>query len=103
MNVDHSQSTDPAKVPHDDEHPDLSARNAKSGLWLFAIYLAAYGIFIRLAAASPELLGWITPLGVNLAVAYGFGLIVGAVVLALVYMRMCRRNEEQFRGAGGAP
>jgi uncharacterized membrane protein (DUF485 family) len=101
MTADHSQPSDPAKHPKDDEHPDLSARNAKSGLWLFAVYLAAYGAFIRLAAASPEVLGWVTPLGPNLAIVYGFGLIFGAVILALVYMRMCRRNEEAFRAAGG--
>jgi uncharacterized membrane protein (DUF485 family) len=103
MNVDLSKPADPVKPPKEDEHPDLSARNARSGLWLFAGYLAAYAVFIRLAAASPEVLGWITPLGPNLAIVYGFGLILGAVLLALVYMRMCRRNEEEFRRAGGSP
>ncbi|HZL89369.1 MAG TPA: DUF485 domain-containing protein [Pirellulaceae bacterium] len=102
MNADLAKPQKPANQS-EDEHPELSARNARSGLWLFAVYLAAYAVFIRLAAASPDVLGWITPLGPNLAIVYGFGLIVGAVVLALVYMRMCRRNEEKFRGAGGAP
>jgi len=102
MNADLAKPQKPANQS-EDEHPELSARNARSGLWLFAVYLAAYAVFIRLAAASPDVLGWITPLGPNLAIVYGFGLIVGAVVLALVYMRMCRRNEQKFRGAGGAP
>jgi uncharacterized membrane protein (DUF485 family) len=33
--------------------------------------------------------------GVNLAVWYGFGLIVFALVLALVYMVSCRSNHPQ--------
>lgn len=103
MNTDLSKPSDPAKHPKEDEHPDLSALNARSGLWLFAGYLAAYAVFIRLAAASPEVLGWVTPLGPNLAIVYGFGLIFGAVILALVYMRLCRRNEDAFRRAGGSP
>jgi uncharacterized membrane protein (DUF485 family) len=83
---------------HDDEHPELSALNARAGLWLFAVYFAAYAVFIRLAVASPEAMGWVTPLGINLAILYGFGLIVGAVLLALVYMWVCKRNADRFAG-----
>jgi uncharacterized membrane protein (DUF485 family) len=55
------------------------------GLSLFAIYLVLYGGFVLLAAFSPQTME-ATPLaGVNLAIWYGFGLIVAAFVLALVY------------------
>ena len=85
---------------HGDEHPQQSAQNARVGLWLFAVYFTAYAVFIGLAVAWPGALAWITPLGINLAVAYGIGLILGAVLLALVYMAFCRRNADRFAGGG---
>ena len=96
-----SQNTSQAARPRgDDEHPELSSRNARSGLWLFAIYCAAYAVFIELAVAFPEVMGKVTPLGINLAVAYGLGLIAGAVVLALVYMLLCTWNAARVRAGG---
>ena len=79
----------------DDEHPELSARNARSGLILFAIYFATYAVFVGLAAFSPETMGRATPLGPNVAILYGFGLILGAIVLSLVYMVLCGRNARR--------
>jgi uncharacterized membrane protein (DUF485 family) len=49
---------------------------------LFAAYVVAYATFMALLALAPETLGRRVLGGVNLAVAYGMGLIVGAVVLA---------------------
>jgi len=64
------------------------------GLSLFAVYLVLYGGFVLLAAFSPQWME-ITPLaGVNLAIWYGFGLIVVALVLALVYGWASRRPLE---------
>lgn len=63
----------------------MTGRASRIGLTLFAVYLVLYGGFVLLAAFWPE---WMdaTPLaGVNLAIWYGFGLIVAALVLALVY------------------
>jgi uncharacterized membrane protein (DUF485 family) len=96
-----NQAASPPQPPHhEDEHPELSALNARAGLWLFALYSTAYAVFIRLAAASPEAMGWVTPLGVNVAIVYGFGLIVGAVLLALVYMWVCKRNADYVARGG---
>lgn len=76
---------------HDDRHP-ASARNARYGLWLFAAYVLLYGGFVALSAFDPQAMR--KPLaafgGVNLAIVYGFGLIVAALVLALIYMMLCR-------------
>ena len=48
-----------------------------------------------LAAFSPDAME-MTPLaGVNLAIWYGFGLIVAAIVLALVYGWACRRGSRR--------
>jgi uncharacterized membrane protein (DUF485 family) len=92
---------DPAHPPHQDEHLDLSARNARAGLWLFAVYLAAYVLFVVMAAFAPNLMGQPTPLGPNVAILYGFGLILGAVLLALVYIFICKRNADRFEQEGG--
>jgi uncharacterized membrane protein (DUF485 family) len=70
----------------------MSTRNARIGLVLFAVYLLLYGTFVGIAAFSPDTME-ATPLaGVNLAIWYGFGLIVAAIVLALVYGWACRRD-----------
>jgi uncharacterized membrane protein (DUF485 family) len=56
------------------------------GLVLFAIYLVLYGGFVLLNAFSPQTMEQTPLAGVNLAVWYGFGLIVAALVLALIYV-----------------
>jgi uncharacterized membrane protein (DUF485 family) len=90
--------TSPEKFSsHDDEHPDLSALNARSGLALFAVYSTIYLVFVVLSAFAPEAMGAATPLGPNIAILYGFGLIAGAFVLALVYMLLCKRNADRVR------
>ena len=57
---------------------------------LFLVYLLFYGGFVGLATFAPNALARPALAGVNLAVVYGFGLIVAALVLALVYMLLCR-------------
>ena len=79
----------PARV-HDDHHAPTVARNARIGLWLFAMYLLLYGGFMALNAFYPRRMAMPVLAGVNLAVTYGLGLIVGAFVLALVYMFLVR-------------
>src|SRR4051794_35976928 len=87
-----------------DEHPEISAANARAGLVLFFVYLAFYGGFVGLAAFAPQSMG--RPAiaevnlavtrgvarrlfavgnlfsGVNLAITYGLALILGALVIA---------------------
>ncbi len=89
-------------LPAEEDHPDLAAANARAGMWLFGVYLTLYAGFMGLSAFAPgfmarEMLG-----GVNLAILYGMGLIAGAVVLAFLYMALCRRisdrHELEIRG-----
>ena len=69
--------------------------NSKLGLILFAVYLLFYGGFVLLNSFSPQSME-ITPFwGVNLAVIYGFGLIIAAFVLAMVYGVMCKPEPEE--------
>jgi uncharacterized membrane protein (DUF485 family) len=63
----------------------MQPRHSRLGLFLFFVYLALYGGFVLLAAFSPATLERTPLAGVNLAVWYGFTLIVAALVLALVY------------------
>jgi uncharacterized membrane protein (DUF485 family) len=80
-----------SKAPLDD-HPEVSAANARAGLVLFFIYLAFYAGFMALAAFAPQSMGQPVLGGVNLAITYGMALIVGAFVIAAIYMVLCARN-----------
>lgn len=83
----------------------MPQRNARIGLVLFAVYLLLYGGFVLLAAFSPKTMERTPAAGVNLAVWYGFGLIVGAFLLALLYGWLCRAepNGATNSAAGGDP
>lgn len=61
------------------------SRNARLGLVLFFIYLALYGGFVFLNAFSPKTMEWTPVGGINLAILYGFGLIIAALLMALLY------------------
>jgi uncharacterized membrane protein (DUF485 family) len=83
--LDHG-STHPKEI----EDPLIAARNARYGMVLFLIYLAFYGGFVVLNTFAPQQMETTPAFGVNLAILYGFGLIVVAMVLALLYSWMCR-------------
>jgi uncharacterized membrane protein (DUF485 family) len=68
----------------------IRSYNARMGLILFAFYLAAYVGFVVLAAVSQETMKQPSLGGVNVAVLYGFGLIIGAFVVSIIYMLLCR-------------
>ena len=72
----------------------MQSRNTRLGLALFVVYLVFYGGFVLLAAFSPESLAVLPYAGVNLAIWYGFGLIVAALFLALVYGWVCRLVDD---------
>ena len=79
----------------------MPTHNARIGLVFFAVYLLLYGGFVLLAAFSPDLME-ATPLAdVNLAIWFGFGLIIAAIVLALVYGWVCRAGARQSRSGRG--
>ena len=79
-----------------DDHPEVSAANARAGLILFFIYLAFYAGFMGLATFAPQAMGRPAIAGVNLAITYGMGLILGAFVVAAIYMVICGRNARRF-------
>jgi uncharacterized membrane protein (DUF485 family) len=86
-------------TPQEVHDPATVRRNARHGLWLFAVYFTIYGTFVGLNAFQPEVMT-VDLAGINLAVWYGLGLIVSALVLALVYMALCRAPVSGGKGAG---
>ena len=77
-----------------------SARHARYGMWLFLVYLVFYAGFVLLNAFRPEVMDEVPAAGVNLAIWYGFALIVAALVLALLYGWLCHRSNGRPRKEG---
>lgn len=63
------------------------------GVWMFLLYALFYGGFVILNVLKPTKMGEPFLLGMSLAVVFGFGLIVFALVLALIYNSMCTGKE----------
>lgn len=65
------------------------------GLWMFGLYLIVYAGFVLINSVWPHVME--RNLGeMNMAVGYGFGLIVFALILALIYNFLSCRAEERF-------
>ncbi len=79
-------------VAREQEDTAVVAHNTRMGVILFVVYVLFYGGFMALSAFWPEIMSKPFLRGVNLAVVYGFALIVAALVLALVYMKTCRKS-----------
>jgi len=77
-----------------EEREKASPENTRYGLILFAIYVVFYAGFMYLNAFQRDLMASTPLFGLNLAILYGFGLIVGALVLALIYAYLCRAPVE---------
>jgi uncharacterized membrane protein (DUF485 family) len=69
------------------------------GAWMFTLYAIIYAGFVIVNLTSPGLMEKAVVAGLNLAVVYGFGLIVFALILALIYNRACGRREAKLRSA----
>lgn len=75
---------------HPDNNPISQRHNSRLGLVLFAVYLLLYGGFVYLNAFDRTAMTQLYA-GINLAVWYGLALIVFALVLAAIYMALCRK------------
>jgi uncharacterized membrane protein (DUF485 family) len=80
-----------APVAKEQEDAAVVAHNSRMGVILFVVYVVFYGGFMALSAFAPSAMSQPCLGGANLAVVYGFALIVAALVLALVYMKVCRK------------
>ncbi len=72
---------------------DAAPYKAKVGVWMFLLYSLLYVGFVAINLFNPLLMEKIIMFGLNLATVYGFLLIVGALILALIYDKLCHRKE----------
>ncbi|OGF49504.1 MAG: hypothetical protein A2231_02290 [Candidatus Firestonebacteria bacterium RIFOXYA2_FULL_40_8] len=63
------------------------------GKWMFLLYTLVYAGFIFINVFSPEFMG-IDVGSLNVAIVYGFGLIVFAIFLAFAYNHVGTHAEE---------
>lgn len=75
-----------------------SKRKTRLGLILFLVYAFIYVVFVLLGLFFTDALGMIVIGGLNLAIVYGFGLILLAIVMGFIYSLVCTRMEEQMNG-----
>jgi uncharacterized membrane protein (DUF485 family) len=70
------------------------------GKWLFLLYAIVYGGFILINVTSPDFMG-IQVGDINVAIVYGFGLIIFAMILAFAYNHVSTHAEEILNNEGG--
>ena len=78
--------------------PDPAANyKMRLGVYMFIAYAAFYAGFVLINTFAPTLMEATVFLGLNLAVVYGFGLIIVALILALIYNRKCYAKEAELK------
>ena len=85
-------------VQSEDEGTDLALNyRTRIGVLFFLLYALVYVIFVFINLVSPLMMERVVLFGMNLAVTYGIGLIIFAILLALIYNRMCAKKELSFK------
>ncbi|MCA8991123.1 MAG: DUF485 domain-containing protein [Planctomycetaceae bacterium] len=75
--------------------------SSRLGLLLFGVYTVIYAAFVLLNAFAPTIMESTPVGGMNLAVLFGFALIIIAFVLSLVYGYLAVDAEEPAKQEGG--
>jgi uncharacterized membrane protein (DUF485 family) len=75
---------------------NASKKKAKLGVRFFFLYLLFYGGFVAIGVLNYELLSQSVVAGLNLALFYGIGLIVFAVLLGIIYNNLCSKYEDEL-------
>lgn len=78
---------------------NASPYKARLGVWMFASYALFYFLFVALNVFFPTSMA-IEVFGLNLAIAGGIGLILFAMVLAVIYNHYCTKAESRLNGEG---
>jgi len=82
-----------------EEREIVTRQKSKLGVRLFFIYLICYAGFVALGVFNYELLSTTVFSGLNLAVVYGIGLIVFAVIMGIIYNYYCTKYEDDAEKA----
>ncbi len=78
-----------------------SAFKTRIGLILFVIYGLVYAGFVVVNTMIPKAMGQVVFAGLNVAVVFGFGLILLAIVMGLIYHVICTRAEDRLNQTEG--
>jgi uncharacterized membrane protein (DUF485 family) len=73
-----------------------SKKKASLGIKLFFVYLLVYAGFTAIGIFKPELMGKRVAFGLNLAIVYGFSLIIIAIVMGWIYHMVCSGYEDKM-------
>ncbi len=83
-----------------DTGPDHAADYKSSlGVKMFIIYALIYAGFVVINVIDPNIMKVKVVLGMNLAVFYGFFLIIFALLLALFYNMLCSKKEAELNSS----
>ncbi len=74
---------------------EFEKRKVVLGVKMTLLYSLVYAGFVALSVFKPTAMAGRAVLGLNVAVAYGLGLIIIAVIFALIYNILCRFPAEQ--------
>jgi uncharacterized membrane protein (DUF485 family) len=78
------------------ETDHAAVKKASLGVKLFTVYTIIYSGFVLIGLTKPELMGLELIDEQNVAIIYGFGLIVLAIVMGFVYNYFCTKMENQL-------
>lgn len=76
-------------------------KKTRMGIIMVSIYILVYAVFVTINVVNPKLMKM--DIGsLNLAIVYGFGLILLAVVQAVIYNHYCTRLEDKAEAEDAA-
>ena len=84
------------------EKDNASDWKAKLGINLLLLYCLVYMGFVGIAVFATDAMKKPLFAGTNLAIIYGMGLIIFAIILGLVYNHFCTKKEEEMNNEEGA-
>lgn len=73
-----------------------ASKKAKLGVRMFILYTLVYSGFVMIGLTRPELMGLDLIGGQNIAIIYGFGLILLAIIMGFIYNYLCTRMENKL-------
>ncbi|MBN2613130.1 MAG: DUF485 domain-containing protein [Bacteroidales bacterium] len=73
-----------------------AAKKSRLGVILFVFYILVYSGFVIIGLIDPELMGLHIIGKQNLAIVYGFGLIILAIIMGFIYNYICTGIENKM-------